>query len=155
MRILQLAHAPPAHDSEVEQQEQGQRVQEQCQCRLPPGGLHHLSAYYDPLALKQRKQVGITRCRHKCGELTRCRRSLLADGGFEGACDRIVALDGYAAHIALLHLLQEAAVRQINRCRLPTRGTEEEWTVKEQVDQEYEQKPPHPEVQSPGVVSST
>src|SRR3989440_1271320 len=140
LHILHLTHPPQAHHAEVEQQEQGQRVQEQSQRRLPPGRLHNLRIDLDPLFLEQGQQIGITCCRDKCGKVGRCHRAVcspgwlrswrLADRGFEGACDGIIAVDRHTCYVALLHLLQEATVRQVNRCRWRAQETEEKWTIK-------------------------
>src|SRR5690349_3944226 len=55
--VLHLAQTSHTHEPKVEQQEQGQCIQEQCQRRLPPWGLHQLSPYFDPLFLKQGQQT--------------------------------------------------------------------------------------------------
>src|SRR6266566_2680487 len=62
--LKQITHTAGSHSdeefdkvgrarTEVEQQEQGQRVQEQSQRRLPPGRLHNLRIDLDPLFLEQ------------------------------------------------------------------------------------------------------
>jgi hypothetical protein len=55
-----------------------------------------------------------------------------------------IATEDHALHIAILYLLQEASVGEVDRRLLRTQATKEEWSVEEQVDDDDEDEPSQP-----------
>src|SRR6266567_779580 len=130
--LLRLAQTAQRHVAKVDQEQDGEGIEQDRQRRLPPGNLHGLSGDLDAFFLEQGEQGGITRLWHKTGELGIRSRAvsgsplLLMKRRFEIPGDGIAG-EGHVLDIALLDLLQEAGVGQIDRRLLRTQGTKEEW----------------------------
>jgi hypothetical protein len=113
--LLRPLHTAQGHVAKVDQQQDGQGIEQDRQGRLPPGNLHWLSGDTYPLFLEQGEQVGITRLWHKTGELGIRSRAvsrsplLLMQRRFE-IPGHGIAGEGHVLDIALLDLLQEAGV---------------------------------------------
>src|SRR5205807_7715882 len=67
----------------------------------------------------------------------------LTKGRFEIAGDGIAG-EGHILHMALLHLLQEAGVGEVDRRLLRTQATKEEWGVEDQIDDDDKDEPSQP-----------
>src|SRR5438876_263427 len=102
-----------------------------------------------PVFLEQGEQVGITRLWHIAAELGIRRRAVagaalrLTKRRFEIPGDGIAG-EGHVLDIALLDLLQEAGVGEVDRRLLRTQGTKEERGVEDQIDDDDEDEPSQP-----------